>query len=275
MPPAHTSLDEIPGLTTRTDGSGASIPPKLDELEALMLCCDPHRDPTLRSFAKSQRYRGVYMHGRIKILRRNGKKIRQKADPSEVLSIEIPEWRIVDDTTWFAVAEIFENRARERAERRAEGKPVTTTRQPSAKYPLAGIAKCGVCGGSIGCSYAKRKGERVKAYACVRRHKRGSTVCSATTVQPMDECDELLIDYLRRNIATVEVTELVLAAIEKEIERQMPSPELDIEALEVELAKTSAPPGTSTGTPRADPPCSPGPPGRRRACLGPRPRPAS
>ena len=192
----------------------------------------------IRPMLLNPRYRGVYMHGRIKVLRRNGKNIRQKADPSEVLTIDIPEWRIVDDDTWFAVAEMFDERARERKERRAAGKPAPTVKQPSAKYPLAGIARCGVCGGAIGCSYAKRKGERVKAYACVRRHKRGGTVCSATTLQPMDEVEDLITDYLRRHIATEHVTKLVLADIEEEIKKQMPSPDLDVAALEAELETT-------------------------------------
>ena len=156
----------------------------------------------IRPMLMNPRYRGVYMHGRIKTLRRGGKTVREKAAPSEVITIDVPEWSIVVDDTWFAVQEIFDKRLSERKAKIATGEPAPKARQPAAKYPLAGIAKCGVCGGAIGCTYAKRKGERVKAYGCIRRHKRGGTVCTATTQQPMDEVEALLIDYLRTNIAT-------------------------------------------------------------------------
>ncbi len=192
----------------------------------------------IRAMLRNSRYQGVYAHGRIKSLRRGGKTIRQKADPSEVITIDVPEWRIVDDETWFAVQEKFDKRASERKAKAAAGEPVPKAKQPAAKYPLAGLAKCGVCGGAIGCAYAKRRGERIKAYACIRRQKRGGTVCTATTQQPMDEVEALLIDYLRTNVATKSVTNLVLAELENEVVRQMPVPDLDIEGLEAELKTT-------------------------------------
>ncbi len=194
----------------------------------------------IRPMLMNPRYRGVYMHGRMKLLRRAGKTIRQKADPSEVITVELPEWRIVDDSTWFAVAELFDKRTGERKEKIAAGKPAPRSKRPAAKYPLSGIATCGVCGGAVGVAYAEKKGERVKAYACVRRHQRGTKVCSATTVQPMDEVEDLIIDYLRNNVATERVMGLVLAELENEITRQMPSPEIDIAALEAELDTTRA-----------------------------------
>ncbi len=35
---------------------------------------------------------------------------RVKADPSEIIAVDVPEWRIVDDATWFAVQEKFGKR---------------------------------------------------------------------------------------------------------------------------------------------------------------------
>ena len=92
----------------------------------------------VRTILLNQRYRGVYIHGRIKKVRQGGGSIRVKADPSEVLVMEIPEWRIVDDATWFTVNERFTTR-----------EPPAGGRAPRTKYPLSGLAKCGACGGAV------------------------------------------------------------------------------------------------------------------------------
>ena len=194
----------------------------------------------IRPMLMNPRYRGVYMHGRVKTLRRKGKTIREKCDPSEVISIDIPEWRIIDDDTWLAVQEIFDERKRTRQAKATTDKPVAKVQRPAAKYPLTGLATCGVCGGAIGCTFAKRGGKRVKAYACRQRHSRGTTVCSATTQQPMDEVEDLLVDYLQTNIATEEVRQQVLEEIEKWVRAQIPEPEVDLDILKAELAAARA-----------------------------------
>jgi hypothetical protein len=61
-------------------------------------------------------YRGVYVHGRIKKARQGRGAVRVTADPSEVMVVEIPEWRIVDDATWFAVKLGSRRAARMRAQ---------------------------------------------------------------------------------------------------------------------------------------------------------------
>src|SRR5262249_53783854 len=53
----------------------------------------------VRTILLNPRYRGVYIHGRIKKVRQAGAIIRMKADPSEIILTEIPEWRVVDDAT--------------------------------------------------------------------------------------------------------------------------------------------------------------------------------
>jgi DNA invertase Pin-like site-specific DNA recombinase len=65
----------------------------------------------VRTILLNARYRGVYIHGRIKKVRQGGGTIRVKADPTEMLTVEIPEWRIVDDATWFEVNAKFTTRA--------------------------------------------------------------------------------------------------------------------------------------------------------------------
>jgi site-specific DNA recombinase len=187
----------------------------------------------IRAMLQNPRYRGVYVHGKIKKLRRAGEVSRVRAEPTEIMIIDIPEWRIVDDETWFAVQERFASRVRD---------PSTISRHggPAARYPLTGIAKCGACGGAIGCSFAVRRGARVKAYACSRHHTRGREACPVTVYQPMEEVEEALIDYLQREVFTADVMQAAFASIRQEIAAQLPRSAANMDELEAQLAAARA-----------------------------------
>jgi DNA invertase Pin-like site-specific DNA recombinase len=186
----------------------------------------------IRSMLQNHRYRGVYVHGRMKKLRRASGVQRVKADPADVLMIDIPEWRVVDDEVFFAVQERFAKQAP------AEGKPSPKHSHPT--YALAGIAKCGVCGGAIGSTRTRRGGELVKAYSCSRNRDRGAEVCPVSVNQPMDEVEAALIEALQRDVLTESVLDDVVAEIRRQVEAQMPRRALDISALETELAEVRA-----------------------------------
>ena len=181
----------------------------------------------IRPMLLNARYRGVYIHGREKKVRRGGTVQRVKADPSEILVVEVPEWRIVEDEVWFAVQELFSKRA-----------PIGHLRRegPAAKYALTGIARCGVCGGAIGCTRAKRRGELVKAYSCMRHRERGKEVCPVAVHQPMDEVEAALVDILQREVLTGPVLETVFAEIQSQLAAQTGKREVDVSALEADLA---------------------------------------
>ena len=182
----------------------------------------------VRTILLNARYRGVYIHGRIKKVRQAGAVIRVKADPTEMLTIEIPEWRIVDDATWFAVNAKFGSReSSNRAGR------------PASKYPLTGIAKCASCGGAIAAARVVAYGgpkERVLCYGCAKHHERGSAVCAVTVHQPMHEVEAALVDHLQKHVLSEGVLQTVFAEIRAEIAAQLPRHEADTAALESELA---------------------------------------
>ena len=181
---------------------------------------------SIRSILMNPRYRGVYIHGRIKKVRRGGSSVRVKADPHEILEVEVPEWRIVDDALWFAVQERFGTRAQRK--RRSS---------KAAKYPLTGIARCSKCGGSIGCGRTKQRGKVVKAYGCTFHRERGNAVCDVSVLQPMGEVEDALVHHLQENLLTDEIATETLKQIELETRAQMPSPTVDAESLKAELAQ--------------------------------------
>ncbi len=184
----------------------------------------------VRTILLNPRYRGVYIHGRIKKVRHAGGIMRVKADPTEMLTVEIPEWRIVDDATWFAVNEKFTTRG-------------PSPRRPAAKYALTGIAKCGSCGGAVGAARVRAFGGetgRVLCYGCAKHHERGSAVCAVTVHQPMAEVEAALIHHLQQHVLTDGVLQMVLADIRSEIAAQLPKHDADTAVLEAELATARA-----------------------------------
>ncbi|MFN0249679.1 MAG: recombinase family protein, partial [Kofleriaceae bacterium] len=186
----------------------------------------------IRTILLNPRYRGIYMHGRIKKVQLGGSMVRVKADPHEIITIDLPEWRIVDDATWFAVAERFTTRG-----------PYLRAGRPTGKYPLTGIAKCGSCGGAIAAARVIAYGgpkERVLCYGCAKHHERGSAVCAVTVHQPMAEVEAALVDHLQKHVLSEGVLQLVLAEIRSEIAAQLPKRDADVAALEAEVATARA-----------------------------------
>jgi DNA invertase Pin-like site-specific DNA recombinase len=181
----------------------------------------------VRTILLNPRYRGIYVHGRIKKLRQGSGVVRVKAEPHELVTVECPEWRIVDDETWFAVQSRFATRGPQPRSAIANG----------AKYPLSGIARC-QCGGAIVCTRVRVSGggRCVKTYSCHRNHQRGSAVCPITIHQPIEEVEGLLLDHLRDHVINDEMIALVLDEIRAEIEAQLPQREADLAALEAELS---------------------------------------
>ncbi len=187
----------------------------------------------VRTILLNPRYRGIYIHGRIKKVRQGGAMIRVKAEPTEIITIDLPEWRIVDDATWFAVNERFTKRG-----------PYLRSGRAAAKYPLSGIAKCGSCGGAVGAARVRASiggpNARVKCYGCAKHHERGSAVCAVTVHQPMEEVEAALIEHLQKHVLSDGVLNMVLGEVRSEIQAQLPQREADVAALEGELATARA-----------------------------------
>ncbi len=186
----------------------------------------------IRAMLINPRYRGLYVHGKVKKLRRNGAVERVKADPTEVLTIEIPEWQIIDDETWSIVQERFSSRAECRA--------TTGQRHSTARYALSGIARCGSCGGPVAVQHSSHGKERFRAYGCSWHHHRGSRVCPVTVFQRTEEVEGALVDALQESVLIPDVLDALLAEIRCEIEAQMPKAAREVADLEAELRDVRA-----------------------------------
>jgi hypothetical protein len=114
----------------------------------------------------------------------------KRAPAETVLRIDIPEWRIVDDVTWYAVHAQMVGRSSWRDDDPRK-RPA-----PWPKYPLSGIARCS-CGYAIGVvrKYRPTRGWE-SAYGCSANRWRGKSVCSISFAQTKDEVEERMVAYL-------------------------------------------------------------------------------
>ncbi len=179
----------------------------------------------IRVMLMNARYRGVYVHGKVKKVRRAGGVERVKADASEVLTVDIPEWRIVDDETWFAVQERFTGRT-----------GPTRQRHSTARYALSGIARCGTCSGPINVTRSTHGKERFQAYGCAYHRQRGPAVCPVTVHQRLEDVEGTLVDVVQREVLNAEVEHRLVMEIRRQVERQMPRATGGIAEMEEELA---------------------------------------
>lgn len=189
----------------------------------------------VRTILLNPRYRGVYLHGRVKKLRQHGASCRVKADPREVIEMEIPEWRIVDDATWFAVNAQFTTR-----EPTCEATS-NVQKKPAAKHALTGLGRCAKYGGAIVSQRVRAFGGGAeRTYGCSRHRDRGSAVCPVTVYQSKAEVEAALIDQLQTYVLGDQALAMVLGQVRTEIEAQLPQRRDDIAALEAELASVRA-----------------------------------
>jgi DNA invertase Pin-like site-specific DNA recombinase len=179
----------------------------------------------IRSMLLNDRYSGVYVHGRIIRKRQGGKRIASRADESTVLRVAVPEWRIVDEVTWARVQARFAAQA---------GKVWTGGHQV---YPLAGLARCGACGGPIGVVSTKTGVRRISAYGCTYHRKRGSEVCAVTNMQPRDVVEGAVIRQLLDEVLAPEVVQEITARVVElaRAERDQPGEADTVATMESEL----------------------------------------
>jgi hypothetical protein len=182
----------------------------------------------IRTILLNARYRGVYIHGRIKKVRHGGAPIHMKADPQDTIVTELPEWRIVDEDVWLAVQERFTSRG-----------PRAPIGRPPARYALTGLAKCEHCGGAIMSAHTRIYGGgrgRVSVYACGRHHQRGKAVCPVTVYQRMEDVEGALVEFLQDEMLNECVLEQVIGEIRDQIAVQLPKRAADVSELETELS---------------------------------------
>src|SRR5262249_55889911 len=79
-------------------------------------------------------------------------------------------------------------------------------------YLLSGIAKCGVCGGSL-VAYKRSRAEGRDLYICVYHYKRGPEICANSLRIPQTILDTALLDALNAQLDERMIAEAVRRAL--------------------------------------------------------------
>lgn len=182
----------------------------------------------IREMLRNARYRGVYTHGKTIRVRRGAKRVALRAPAEDLIIVDVPEWRIIDDTTWFAVQEMIGDRAAN----------TPATPGPCTRYPLSALGRCTNCGGSIGVQNW-RTGDRqhMKVYGCSRHHMRGNEVCDVKLRQSIDEVHASVVQKMLEKWLTSEMVDEIMADLRDSLTVQVAATALDAESIESELSR--------------------------------------
>lgn len=130
---------------------------------------------TIRYMLRNEQYVGVWIWNKDQWLQIPGtRRYRRIPRPeSEHIRTELPELRIVPQSLWQATRERLDRWV----DRPRGGRGVGTTK--SAPSVLAGLLRCGVCGGSMVAVHRRTKGgHSYSTLGCTTNKSRGATICS-------------------------------------------------------------------------------------------------
>jgi hypothetical protein len=132
----------------------------------------------IRDILKRDRYRGVHVWNKTKMVRNpTTKRKEQVARPeSEWERVDVPEWRIVSDELWDAVQ--AENARRQDCWKKGYGGLNLT--KTSRRYLFGGLMTCGVCGSNF--NIVEGKGEFAR-YGCIGQKFRGTCPSKLTILR--------------------------------------------------------------------------------------------
>lgn len=170
-------------------------------------------------------YRGESVWNRTRKRDARGKVHQQARPETDWIRVKVPQLRIVSDDLW--------NKAHARLARTREAYLTTTGGRlwgrpldgAARKYLLAGLARCGQCGGSLEVRSRDHGKQRAFYYSCSSYYRRGPTVCANRLEIPLLAADDAVIEELQKSLLT---PAFVDAVVTKVLTRARPTgPDLD------------------------------------------------
>ena len=179
----------------------------------------------IREILHRELYRGGIVWNRTQKIQRAGTRSQRRRPPSEWVRLEAPDLQIIPTDLWSTVNSRLED-AKRMYLQNTKGQLLT---RPSgekmiSKYLLSGLAKCGVCGGSV-VAMTRNNGRHLrKLYGCVYHHKRGSAICSNGLQIEQDRLDQAVLHA----IADMLNEDMLQAAVERALTQLRAGQERDV-----------------------------------------------
>jgi site-specific DNA recombinase len=171
---------------------------------------------SVRSLLFRRLYRGEVVWNKSKKRNQWGIQQQKKRPEKDWLKISMPVLQIISEGEWKAAHDRLDaTRAVYLRGTKGElwGRPASNL---DSKYLLTGLARCGLCGGSLYVRSSSRKGGRALFYGCMTYHLRGRTACSNNLLTPMERANEGMLSALERQVLHPEITRAVVRkALEK------------------------------------------------------------
>lgn len=162
---------------------------------------------SVRDILTNPIYVGEVVFGRTRYEIRDGVQKKLRVPEGEWVRVSHPELRIVPDALWQAVqarkATTFATYLRTPTGR-LTGKPERSAL--ASKYLLAGMLRCGICGGSL---VSVKVGTRA-SYVCWRHKSKGPSACTNNRMVPMHALHETFIETFKSDILTTDRLERVV-----------------------------------------------------------------
>lgn len=185
---------------------------------------------SIREMLRRELYVGRDTWGEVHKTYKGGTKIRTDEHSHELVTIEVPELRIVDPETWTAVQ-------RRTAGRMASGASFGTRRGAAPRHLLTGgLSRCGTCGGPIQVAHRKVSYESVPAYGCAWHRDRGAAVCDNGLRRPVAEVDAAVAAWVREALREDIIVE-VLRELRRRLEEGARRTDDELPAIEAEARK--------------------------------------
>ena len=166
---------------------------------------------SIRAVLYRDLYRGEIVWNQSRKRDRWGRTRQQARPEAEWVRVQAPHLQIVTTGLWKAAHTRLKG-ARAIYLRGTQGQLWgRPTDGVESKYLLTGLARCGVCGGSLVVRSRSHGGRRAFFYGCTSYHHRGRTVCTNTLEMPMLAADEAVLSQLEGDALCPEVLEAALS----------------------------------------------------------------
>ena len=181
----------------------------------------------VHAMLRRDRYRGTLTWGKFAKGYKRGTKVRTACPEAEWLTVDAPHLEIVDEDLWFRVqARIGANK---------HGEHTSPGRTPS--YLLSGLARCGECGGPIAVNNGNSASPPLKVYLCQYHRTRGDEVCASSLRRPVAAVDQVVIDYLARNVLTEDVITDALKILRRRLTDRTRSTGAEVQGMEADAKR--------------------------------------
>ena len=177
------------------------------------------RDPNLEDYLKNHEGPGI-LRWLVDGCLAWGRADQQARPQADWVRVPVPTLRLVSDEVWErAHARLTATREAylQTTGGRSWGRPLDGA---AHKYLLTGLARCGLCGGSLEVRSRSHGKQRAHFYACSSYWRRGKSVCANKAELPLPAADDAVIAALQQELLT---PALVDAVVRKVLVRTLPA----------------------------------------------------